>query len=53
MLTIRCKLFLRQINEPAMDFPGLPADAALSAWQILCCAATLITAMLSCILVPR
>ncbi len=36
-----------------MYFPGLPADAAMNAWQIVCCAATLITAMLSFIIVPR
>lgn len=36
-----------------MNYPLLPADAAAYAWQIACCAVTLLFAMFSWMIGPR
>ena len=36
-----------------MNYPLIPADAAQNAWQIACCAVTLVVAMLSWVVCPR
>jgi len=36
-----------------MNYPILPADAAADAWQLACCAVTLLFAMFSWVIVPR